>query len=501
MEKNIDPRAKVNMRVKLIKMVDDPRPVDSELEGTIDYIDSLGTLHVQWDDGRRLGLIPGVDEYYLYPPKDQQITDLDSVFNESSASVINRSMPKPTLRGAKSTKAGKNFTKNAKSAFSKARVRDIKVEDEIKGGKADKLTPSEIAKKHGVSLKDIQKEIEIGIKIEMEHTDDSVLAREITLDHLVEFPDYYSNKKYGLKASEKNLEKEKEDVEETTMAAGGVSTGAFVGPLTKKESRIIKVSDLLQEYTDTKLTKLRDAGSGYDGNAWVGEKGDGWLMDQEPAWPDGEIVDILSKLDINWNDSNLSITTNESLQKAINNLIQEVADKDIHTAKWKRCVKKVKKNSPDVDPYAVCTDSIGYEGSIKKAHRRKDESEELDETTTFSSVWGSNGPPVTPAFAAKDGQWRTSKNPIFKGGKIVQKLKNDGVLTEENKIKWVSGGKFVKIKDKCAKYNNQEWCDAGNASDPLELSDTTFKNVSEVSKKLGIPESIIIERIKAKLGK
>lgn len=46
----------------------------------------------------------------------------------------------------------------------------------------------------------------------------------------------------------------------------------------------------------------------------------------------------------------------------------------IHTKKWERCVKKVKKNSPDVNPYAVCTDSIGYEGSVKKPHRRKDES-------------------------------------------------------------------------------------------------------------------------------
>ena len=48
--------------------------------------------------------------------------------------------------------------------------------------------------------------------------------------------------------------------------------------------------------------------------------------------------------------------------------------KRIHKKKWERCVKDVKKKSPDVNPYAICTASIGYEGSILKPHRKKDES-------------------------------------------------------------------------------------------------------------------------------
>lgn len=48
--------------------------------------------------------------------------------------------------------------------------------------------------------------------------------------------------------------------------------------------------------------------------------------------------------------------------------------KRIHKKKWERCVKKVKEKSPDVNPYAICTSSIGYEGSILKKHRKKDES-------------------------------------------------------------------------------------------------------------------------------
>ena len=64
-------------------MPDDPNPVDIGMEGVIDHIDSMGTLHVTWDDGRRLGVIPGEDEYELYP--NNPITNLDSVFEGFSA--------------------------------------------------------------------------------------------------------------------------------------------------------------------------------------------------------------------------------------------------------------------------------------------------------------------------------------------------------------------------------------------------------------------------------
>lgn len=57
---------------------------------------------------------------------------------------------------------------------------------------------------------------------------------------------------------------------------------------------------------------------------------------------------------------------------------KEKKDDTVHTKKWDRCVKDVEKknkeNGTDYNPYAVCTDSIGYKGSVKKSHRKKDES-------------------------------------------------------------------------------------------------------------------------------
>lgn len=52
-------------------------------------------------------------------------------------------------------------------------------------------TLAAVAKKHGVSHSDLTRQLRKGIKVEQEHTGDLDLAREIALDHLDEFPDYY----------------------------------------------------------------------------------------------------------------------------------------------------------------------------------------------------------------------------------------------------------------------------------------------------------------------
>ena len=49
------------------------------------------------------------------------------------------------------------------------------------------------AKKEGFTEKDAdKKQLEMGIKVEMEHTTNKILAKRIALDHLAEIPDYYT---------------------------------------------------------------------------------------------------------------------------------------------------------------------------------------------------------------------------------------------------------------------------------------------------------------------
>lgn len=50
-------------RVELIQMGDDPRPIEPGTRGTVDYVDSMGTIHCTFDNGRCLGLIPGEDQF------------------------------------------------------------------------------------------------------------------------------------------------------------------------------------------------------------------------------------------------------------------------------------------------------------------------------------------------------------------------------------------------------------------------------------------------------
>jgi len=64
--------------------------------------------------------------------------------------------------------------------------------DQVDGGKADNMSCEDIAKRHGVSVDMVKSEMKMGVKVEMEHTKDKNIAREIAHDHLFEFPDYYT---------------------------------------------------------------------------------------------------------------------------------------------------------------------------------------------------------------------------------------------------------------------------------------------------------------------
>lgn len=70
-------------------------------------------------------------------------------------------------------------------------VSDSINEDKIKGGLSDKMSLKDIAKKHDTTEKELQKQLDKGIEVEMEHTDKKSVAKEIAMDHLFEDPKYY----------------------------------------------------------------------------------------------------------------------------------------------------------------------------------------------------------------------------------------------------------------------------------------------------------------------
>ena len=55
---------KVGDYVECVYM-NDPQAVPAGTHGTVYHIDDMGTIHVQWENGSGLGLIPGEDEYKI----------------------------------------------------------------------------------------------------------------------------------------------------------------------------------------------------------------------------------------------------------------------------------------------------------------------------------------------------------------------------------------------------------------------------------------------------
>jgi len=95
--------------------------------------------------------------------------------------------PKTKWTGKRLVKKGSAMTKEAMSAMRREFIEIdlLKHADSIPGGKADKKTDKDFDKK----------QMAMGEKVELEHTDDKKKAREISRDHLEEIPDYYTRLK------------------------------------------------------------------------------------------------------------------------------------------------------------------------------------------------------------------------------------------------------------------------------------------------------------------
>jgi hypothetical protein len=62
-------------RIELIRMDDPYAPLESGIRGTVEKVDDIGTLHMKWDNGRTLGVIPGEDSFNVIskPPEESLV--------------------------------------------------------------------------------------------------------------------------------------------------------------------------------------------------------------------------------------------------------------------------------------------------------------------------------------------------------------------------------------------------------------------------------------------
>ena len=60
-------------RIRLTQMDDPYAPIPSGTEGTVDFVDDAGQIHMKWDSGRSLALIPGEDSFSKIAPPLQTL--------------------------------------------------------------------------------------------------------------------------------------------------------------------------------------------------------------------------------------------------------------------------------------------------------------------------------------------------------------------------------------------------------------------------------------------
>ena len=73
-------------RIVLNSMGDDPRPVESGTRGTVAVVDDIGTVHCNFDNGRRLGLIEGEDDFRALTA--QELAEEENAQGEDNSPVL-----------------------------------------------------------------------------------------------------------------------------------------------------------------------------------------------------------------------------------------------------------------------------------------------------------------------------------------------------------------------------------------------------------------------------
>lgn len=67
-------------------MCNDPRPIESGTRGTVAVVDDIGTVHCDFDNGRRLGLIEGEDDFRALTA--QELAEEENAQGEDNSPVL-----------------------------------------------------------------------------------------------------------------------------------------------------------------------------------------------------------------------------------------------------------------------------------------------------------------------------------------------------------------------------------------------------------------------------
>ncbi len=133
--------------------------------------------------------------------------------------------------------------------------------EELKGGLSDNKSLVQIAKKHDAKgyyhiqdmVKSLKKQLEMGMKVEMEHTDSEEKAKEIAMDHLWEDPSYYTKLK-------------KVEAKETDSSSSGAYSAPLFGKTDVIKRPISKIPnmDLSEQESEVGEATLSSSAGAFD---------------------------------------------------------------------------------------------------------------------------------------------------------------------------------------------------------------------------------------------
>lgn len=134
---------------------------------------------------------------------------------------------------------------------------EVEQENQLEGGKADNMSLEDIAKKHNVTVEVIESELEKGIKVEMEHTDDPEKAKEIALDHLSEQSDYYEKlKQVETQPQQPNLEEKFAEIENRIEEKMQSLIDTLSKQLDQRDATIKGLNEQIEEIKRTSPTQI-----------------------------------------------------------------------------------------------------------------------------------------------------------------------------------------------------------------------------------------------------
>ena len=312
-------------------------------------------------------------------------------------------------------------------------IQQLRFNEAKKGGVSEDMSPEDLAEKHDVDLKDIKKEINLGTKIEMEHTDSKEEAKRIAMDHVFEFSDYYSDPMFGIVAIEKFKGGERKTIR--------ISKGDM--------DKLHNDGSIVVDGIEVKFPVSED----FNFNRAVRKNKKERKDELSKRLTKNDVFDKIDELKNN-NYSELKSSEEEDIEEATG----AAGSSGSYVGPFSKINKRPFKKSDITNniPTSVTGLPIGKMYSFNEEKEVLEEEDELDEATSFGSVGGVYD---TPGFPASEFMGTKGK----KGKAPVKKSQKNDVLKN-------LGYKKVRVKEKCKRF---PYCN--QSPDAIELYNESFK--------------------------